>query len=276
MCSQKQGLKKAIATFAKGKGLDHAKHCQLGEDGAYPGGYGVAEKLVLSKVDSKPAHMPVFTHALTHTSTCTHLYSRMRHACHSTRSTNTTQCMHAHLSRTPQHMHARLTQIKAALGLDQCKFGFTGAAPITVDTLEYFGQLGIQINEVYGMSECTGATTWSTDEAHVWGSCGWPMPGNEVRICKPVEGKPGEFVDCPKAEDIFNPTEEVQGEICFRGRHIMLGYMANPDLGEEHVAEIQKKNQEAIDSEGWLHSGDKVQTANGIVIVCEDSPNPQH
>ena len=179
MCSQKQGLKKAIATFAKGKGLDHAKHCQLGEDGAYPGGYGVAEKLVLSKVDSKPAHMPVFTHALTHTSTCTHLYSRMRHACHSTRSTNTTQCMHAHLSRTPQHMHARLTQIKAALGLDQCKFGFTGAAPITVDTLEYFGQLGIQINEVYGMSECTGATTWSLDRAHVWGSCG----GSHMRAC---------------------------------------------------------------------------------------------
>jgi long-chain-fatty-acid--CoA ligase ACSBG len=162
-----------------------------------------------------------------------------------------------------------LSKIKAALGLECCKFGFTGAAPITTDTLEFFGAFGIQINEVYGMSECTGATTWSTDEAHVWGSCGWPMPGNEVRICKPVEGKPGEFLDCPKAEDIFNPTEEVQGEICFRGRHIMLGYMANPDLGEEHVAEIQKKNQEAIDSEGWLHSGDKVQTANGIVIVCE-------
>jgi hypothetical protein len=38
-----------------------------------------------------------------------------------------------------------------------------------VDTLEYFGQLGIQINEVYGMSECTGAVTWSTDHAHKWG-----------------------------------------------------------------------------------------------------------
>ena len=35
-------------------------------------------------------------------------------------------------------------------GLDACKFGFTGAAPIMTETLEYFGQLGIQINEVYG------------------------------------------------------------------------------------------------------------------------------
>ncbi len=42
-----------------------------------------------------------------------------------------------------------LQQVKAAAGLDQCMFGFTGAAPIMVDTLEYFGQLGIKINEVH-------------------------------------------------------------------------------------------------------------------------------
>merc|ERR1712159_460773 len=33
--------------------------------------------------------------------------------------------------------------------------------------------------------------------------------------------------------------------------------MAQPDLGPDHVADIQKKNAETIDSEGWLHSGDK-------------------
>ena len=41
--------------------------------------------------------------------------------------------------------------------------------PIKTETLQFFGALGLQINEVYGMSECTGATTWSTDDAHVWG-----------------------------------------------------------------------------------------------------------
>ena len=58
-------------------------------------------------------------------------------------------------------------------------------------------------------------------------------------------------------EDIFNAPEQNQGEICFRGRHIMMGYMAQPRLGKAHVAEITKKNAEAIDDEGWLHSGDK-------------------
>ena len=77
-----------------------------------------------------------------------------------------------------------LSKIKANLGLDECKFAFTGAAPIRVDTLEYFGSLGLSINEVYGMSECTGACTWSYLQAHQWGSCGWEMPGVEVRTIR--------------------------------------------------------------------------------------------
>ena len=60
----------------------------------------------------------------------------------------------------------------------------------------------------------------------------------------------------PRANDLTKPTEE-QGEMCFRGRHIMMGYMTNSKLGNDHVLEIQKKNEVAIDSEGLLHSGDK-------------------
>ncbi len=37
----------------------------------------------------------------------------------------------------------------------------------------------------------------------------------------------------------------------------MMGYMANPALGEAHVQEIEKKTAETIDQEGFLHSGDK-------------------
>ena len=37
----------------------------------------------------------------------------------------------------------------------------------------------------------------------------------------------------------------------------MMGCMTITKLGNDHVLEIQKKNNEAIDSEGWLHSGNK-------------------
>lgn len=150
------------------------------------------------------------------------------------------------------------TTVREKLGLDCCNFAFTGAAPIKRETQEYFGALGININEVYGMSECTGATTWSTDYAHMWASCGWPMHGTEVAILdnepNTKDGKPNPNFGKPMPRG----TEEAQaGEVCFRGRHVMLGYMANPELGEEHVAEIAKKNADTIDKEGWLHSGDK-------------------
>jgi long-chain-fatty-acid--CoA ligase ACSBG len=157
------------------------------------------------------------------------------------------------------------SNVKGLLGLSECTFAFTGAAPISEETLSYYGSLGLQVNEVYGMSECTGATTWSTDQAHVWGSCGFAMPGCEVKVFK-NEGK--EMVECPQADDIFNPTEANQGEICFRGRHIMAGYLANPSFGEEHMETIKQKNADAIDANGWLHSGDKgVVGTNGMFKI---------
>lgn len=159
-----------------------------------------------------------------------------------------------------------LKKVKAGLGLDEMKVALTGAAPITIDTLQYFGSLGIAINEVYGMSECTAATTWSSDEAHYWGSVGSELPSMEVKIFK-INGK--DKKECPRAKDLGGiQPEECQGEICFRGRHIMMGYMANADLGAEHVEEIRKKNLEAIDEEGWLHSGDMgVKSVTGMIKI---------
>ena len=96
-------------------------------------------------------------------------------------------------------------KVKAALGLDRCTFAFSGAAPMPVETMKYFGSLGIQINEVYGMSECTGAATWSTDETNKWGSVGFAFPGLEIKVShnKDRGDKAGE------------------GELCFRGRNVM-------------------------------------------------------
>eukprot|EP00928_Gymnodinium_smaydae_P022465 TRINITY_DN1885_c0_g2_i3.p1 TRINITY_DN1885_c0_g2~~TRINITY_DN1885_c0_g2_i3.p1 ORF type:complete len:634 (+),score=112.02 TRINITY_DN1885_c0_g2_i3:1284-3185(+) len=163
---------------------------------------------------------------------------------------------------------AILSKIKGALGLEKCKFGFTGAAPIRVDTLEYFASLGLNINEVYGMSECTGGCTFSFDSAHSWGSCGFEVPGVEVRIFKVDPVDLNKKTLCPPAPDLDCMEEEFMGEICFRGRNIMMGYLAQPDLGTAHVEEIKKKTSEQIDNEGWLHSGDKgLITTTGMVKI---------
>jgi len=147
-------------------------------------------------------------------------------------------------------------KVQTQLGLSELKYAATAAAPIQTETLEYYGSLGILVKEVYGMSECAGATTISRDDAHVWGSVGFPTPGIEFKVLK--EGKDGKFEEVPRAKNIFEASEEEQGELCYRGRHIMMGYLANPDFKEDGGSEwAKKKNESAIDENGWLHSGDK-------------------
>merc|ERR1712176_1268156 len=161
-----------------------------------------------------------------------------------------------------------LGAVKTQVGLDKCKYALTGAAPIHVDTLEYYGSLGIYINEVYGMSESTGVVTLSSDQAHQWGSCGWQLPGTEVKCFKVDSSDLNKKTECPPAPSLESGEDEFQGEICFRGRGIMMGYLACKDMGDKHVAEIQKKTSETIDAEGWLHSGDKgLKTQAGMIKI---------
>jgi len=68
--------------------------------------------------------------------------------------------------------------------------------------------LDISICELYGMSECTGPATTNLPllNAYQFGTVGKPLPGVELKI----------FHD--KSRDKQN-----EGEICYRGRHIMMG-----------------------------------------------------
>merc|ERR1712061_912302 len=121
---------------------------------------------------------------------------------------------------------------------------------------------------VYGMSESAGAVTLSTDQAHSWGSCGWQFPGSEVKCFKVDPSDVNKKTECPLAPAMDAGEEEYQGEICFRGRGIMMGYLASSDLGDKHLAEIEKKTAETIDEEGWLHSGDKgLKTQAGMIKI---------
>mmetsp|Transcript_101323 Transcript_101323/g.285736 ORF Transcript_101323/g.285736 Transcript_101323/m.285736 type:complete len:739 (-) Transcript_101323:68-2284(-) len=200
------GVKKSIATWAKGKGLEYATNLQEGGSKRKPFLIGLADKLILSKA-------------------------------------------------------------REALGLDKCKVFITGAAPISRETLEYFGALGMMIQNVYGMSESTGLTTLHSTNRILFGTVGHALDGIEVKCFQ--QGPNGENVEVPACSpNALTVPEAQQGEICFRGRHIMMGYMANADFGPEHVKEVEDKNAAAIDQYGWLHSGDKgcIDT-NGMVRI---------
>ena len=112
-----------------------------------------------------------------------------------------------------------------ALGLDRCRIFASGAAPITPETLRYFLGFNIIIHEAYGMSETTG--------------CHCMMSGNE-----PKPGWVGKTIAASETK-MLDPDAQGNGEICMRGRNIMMGYINRED-----------KTREDIDSEGWLHSGD--------------------
>ncbi|KAG9480463.1 hypothetical protein GDO78_012103 [Eleutherodactylus coqui] len=116
-------------------------------------------------------------------------------------------------------------KVRKALGLDRCTKCYTGAAPITKDTLEFFLSLNIPVYELYGMSESSGPHTISLPDAFRITSCGKVIAGCRTKI--------------------YQPDSDGSGEILFWGRHVFMGYL-----------NMEDKTKESIDEEGWLRSGD--------------------
>jgi long-chain acyl-CoA synthetase len=112
-----------------------------------------------------------------------------------------------------------LALVRSIIGLDECIAAISGAAPIAVEVFDFFRALGVPISEIYGMSESSGPMTWAPFRIKA-GSVGPEIPGSEVRL----------------AED---------GEVIARGGNVFRGYLNDPE-----------KTADALDADGWLHSGD--------------------
>ena len=110
----------------------------------------------------------------------------------------------------------------------------TGAAPVAPALVERMrSELGMSnIVNGYGMTECGAiAMTRQGDDAEtIAHTCGYPLPGLEVR-CVGEDGR-----DLPPGE---------AGELWVRGHAVMRGYLDDPAA-----------TAEAIDADGWLHTGD--------------------
>ena len=124
-----------------------------------------------------------------------------------------------------QEEHAKadelvLSKIRAMLGFDQLESVNVGAAPTPPEVIEFFHALGIPLGELWGMSETTGYGAVNPPDAIKIGTVGPPAPGAEIKL----------------ADD---------GEVLIRGPFITTGYRNMPD-----------QTSEAIDADGWLHTGD--------------------
>jgi long-chain acyl-CoA synthetase len=129
---------------------------------------------------------------------------------------------------------AVLSKLRERIGLDQVEWMVVGAAPMSRDVHEFLLALGLPITEIYGMTEASCCVTIvHPDEAKI-GSVGPAIPGLELKVAG-------------------------DGELLVKGPTITAGYRNDPE-----------KTAEAIDSDGWMHTGDVVSVdGDGFVSIVD-------
>ena len=132
--------------------------------------------------------------------------------------------------------------------LSSLRIAVTGSASIPPSLIERMrNELGFAVvTTAYGLTECGGLATICDpqDSAQVIaGTSGRPIAGTEVSIRDPHN----QALDAGQT-----------GEICLRGFHVMQGYFQNPEA-----------TREAIDTDGWLHTGDvgRLDEAGNLIIT---------
>lgn len=121
-----------------------------------------------------------------------------------------------------------LNNVRKLIGIHRARFLVTGAAPISPDLVRWYLALGVPMLEVWGMTETCGASTGVPADKMKPGSIGPAASFNEVRL------------------------DPATGEILVRGKNVFAGYLNLPE-----------RTAEAIDADGWLHTGD-------VGVVDED------
>ncbi|MGU5769444.1 AMP-binding protein [Aeromonas allosaccharophila] len=112
-------------------------------------------------------------------------------------------------------------KLQKGLGLDQARVLGCGSAPVSPALLQWYLSIGLKVTEAWGMTE-----------NHAYSTINYPFRADKIGTV----GKAGLGVTIKISDE---------GEILCRCEGMMLGYYKDP----EHSAE-------AIDAEGWLHTGD--------------------
>ncbi|CRL03590.1 CLUMA_CG016250, isoform A, partial [Clunio marinus] len=116
-------------------------------------------------------------------------------------------------------------KVKNDLGLGECRYMFTGAAPMSVETKKYFLSMNMKIYDAFGMSESSGAHCICPEDFNSFETVGSELFGFKTKT--------------------IDQDENGHGEICIKGRHVFMGYLNELE-----------KTMETLDDEGWLRTGD--------------------
>ena len=141
-------------------------------------------------------------------------------------------CSSVRATSRSDHATEDARDVRAQLGLDECKIALTGAAPPPIDVIEFFDAMGLPLAEAYGLSESTGLATGSMRDSRP-GLVGPPVPGCEVSL-------------------------HDDGEILCRAPFVFAGYFRDPD-----------RTADALDADGWLHTGDIGVFEDGYVRIVD-------
>nr|CAG8580182.1 10906_t:CDS:10 [Entrophospora candida] len=125
-------------------------------------------------------------------------------------------------------------KIKAIIG-GRVRLILTGSAPISPEILQFLRiAFACDIGEGYGQTEGIAMATLTTKGENKAGHVGGPVSCVEVKL-----------VDVPEMDYLSTDKPYPRGELCSRGTSSFVGYYKD-----------EAKTKEAIDQEGWVHTGD--------------------
>jgi long-chain acyl-CoA synthetase len=130
----------------------------------------------------------------------------------------------------PLLRHLAASPVLGRLG-GRLRVAVSGGAPLSATVSRFFVGLGLPLTEGYGLTEAAPVVTNVAPEAFIPGCVGLPLPGVETRI-------------------------GAQDELLVRAPSVMQGYWGQPDA-----------TAQAIDADGWLHTGDVVAERGGHIAI---------
>ena len=135
----------------------------------------------------------------------------------------------------------------------------TGSAPISRDIIDFLKICcSCPILEGYGQTESTGASFLTAINDPLSGHVGGPLANTEFKL---VDVK--ELGYTCKDVDAGTGLALPRGEVCIRGHGVFSGYYKD-----------EEKTKEAVDTDGWLHTGDIAELrGNGSIRIIDRKKN---